>query len=165
MCRLVGSRGGGGEGRVEKGRRAREEKRLSPLIPTIPPSPRTRLSYETKRATDPRRGGDGDGDAPDGKKRAGALLPAHERTKETIVEYEVEYKLSSGDRARNQSTSCPALLLPLPPPPSAFSLFSRLSSSLFQTLPDVTRRSDEVIVQRYEKNLVEFRFAVTNASC
>lgn len=34
---------------------------------------------------------------------------------------------------------------------SSFSLFSRLSSSLFQTLPDVTRHSDEVIVQRHEK--------------
>lgn len=83
--------------------------------------------------------------APDGKKKSRALLPAHERTKETIVEYEVEYKLSSRDRARNQSTSC------LASTPSAFSLFSCLSSSLFQTLPDVTRRSDEVIVQRYEK--------------
>lgn len=145
----------------------RGEKRFSPLIPTIPrrPVPDFRARRNERRTRG--EGGDGDGgwDAPDGKKRAGALLPAHERTKETIVEYEVEYKLSSGDRARNQSTSCPALLLPPPHPSSAFSLFSRLSSSLFQTLPDVTRRSDEVIVQRYEKNLVEFRFAVTNASC
>lgn len=77
------------------------------------------------------------------EKKSRALLPAHERTKETTVEYEVEYKLSSGDRARNQSTSCPA---------SAFSLFSCLSSSLSQTSPDVTRRMDEVIV-RWEKGL------------
>ncbi|KAG7191037.1 hypothetical protein KM043_007083 [Ampulex compressa] len=34
----------------------------------------------------PRRGGK--------KRRSDGLLPAHERTKETIVEFEVEYKLS-----------------------------------------------------------------------
>lgn len=44
------------------------------------------------------------------EKRSLALLPAHEWTEETIVEYEVEYKLSWGDRAGNQSTSCPSFL-------------------------------------------------------
>jgi len=138
MCRLVGPRG----------RRKREEcergETSLPVDPTIPRRPvpdfRTRRNERRTRSAAGTRDG-----CPRWKKKSRALLPAHERTKETIVEYEVEYKLSSGDRARNQSTSCPAST------PLAFSLFSRLSSSLFQTLPDVTRRSDEVIVQRHEK--------------
>lgn len=129
------------EGRRVKrgGERERGEKRLSPLIPTIPrrPVPDFRARRNERRTRG--EGGDGDGgwDAPDGKKRAGALLPAHERTKETIVEYEVEYKLSSGDRARNQSTSCPALLLP--PPPPLLCLFALFPPIVF-FIPNFTRR-------------------------
>lgn len=63
------------------------------------------------------------------KKKSRALLPAHERMKETIVEYEVEYKLSSGDRARNQSTSCPASTLPF----RSFPAYRLLYSKLYQT--------------------------------
>lgn len=118
MCRLVGSRGRKGGG-TSLPRWSRDSTSL-----------RTRLSYETERATDPQRGGDeGDGAAPDGKKKSRALLPAHERMKETIVEYEVEYKLSSGDRARNQSTSCPASALPF----RSFPAYRLLYSKLYQT--------------------------------
>ena len=130
--------------RGRRGKRVRGMKRLSPLILRFLRRPvpdfRTRRNERRTCGTVGTRDG-----CPRWKKKSRALLPAHERTKETIVEYEVEYKLSSRDRARNQSTSC------LASTPSTFSLFSRLSSSLFQTLPDVTRRSDEVIVQRYEK--------------
>lgn len=121
MCRLVGSRG-----RKEGGL-----KRLSPLIPRFHVA-----SYPTfvrDRASDgsaARRGRERRRAAPDEKKkRARALLPAHERMKETIVEYEVEYKLSSGDRARNQSTSCPASALPF----RSFPAYRLLYSKLYQT--------------------------------
>jgi len=48
--------------------------------------------------------------------RAGLYFPLTSERKETIAAHEVEYKLSSGDRARNQSTSCSAsAALSLPP--------------------------------------------------
>lgn len=59
------------------------------------------------------------------KKRARALLPPHERMKETTM----EYKLSSRDRARNQSTSCPASALPF----RSFPAYRLLYSKLYQT--------------------------------
>jgi hypothetical protein len=120
-----------------------------PLIPRFhgTRSP-TLVRDETRRATGPRRGGDSSLDG--GKKRereggreggreegrAGLYFPLTSERKETIAAHEVEYKLSSGDRARNQSTSCPVSALSLPPPrPSSLP-----SSSLFRTSPDVTRR-------------------------
>lgn len=156
------------EGRRVKrsGERERRETSL-PVDPDDSTSPRTRLSCETKRATDPRRGrgrGRGMGTPQMEKKEPGLYFPLTSERKRRSWSTR-----SSTNCLRGTGLGINLLLAPLyfyPPPSfSAFSLFSRLSSSLFQTLPDVTRRSDEVIVQRYEKNLVEFRFAVTNASC
>lgn len=117
MCHLVGSRGGRGRG---------GENVSSPVDPAIPR--RFVPDFRTRRIRSA-GGNESDGAAPDGKKRARALLPAHERTKETIVEYEVEYKLSSGDRARNQSTSCPESALPF----RSFPAYRLLYSKLYQT--------------------------------
>lgn len=117
------------------GKRERRVKRLSPLIPRfhVAPYP-TFIRDETSDGPAARRMRGG---VPQ-KKKSRALLPAHERTKETIVEYEVEYKLSSGDRARNQSTSCPASA---PLPFRSFPAYRLLYSKLYQTSRDVRMRS------------------------
>jgi len=133
-----------------------------PLIPRFhgTRSP-TLVRDETRRATGPRRGGDSSLDG--GKKRereggreggreegrAGLYFPLTSERKETIAAHEVEYKLSSGDRARNQSTSCPVSALSLPPPPPP------LVPPIVFFIPNFARRhatwSDEVIVQRRKK--------------
>lgn len=56
-------------------------------------------------------------------------------------------------------------LLLAPRLPCLFALFPPIVFFIPNFTRRVTRRSDEVIVQWHEKNLVEFIFAVTNASC
>lgn len=111
-----------------------------PVDPTIPrrlvPDFRTKRNERRTRGAAGTRGG-----CPRWKKKSRALLPAHERTKETIVEYEVEYKLSSGDRARNQSTSCPRVYPSTPLPFRSFPAYRLLYSKLYQTSRDVRMRS------------------------
>lgn len=108
------------------------------------------------------------------EKRSLALLPAHEWTEETIVEYEVEYKLSWGDRAGNQSTSCPSFL------PLYSSFVHHLSSRTPFWLPRLSRPFVLLLVFLISnftrrqpaigwahctvgKNFGKFRFEVTNS--
>lgn len=138
---------------------------VSPVVDSmIPPSDFRRTGEGN--GNEEKEGGEGEEE--EEKKEATLYLPLTERTEEeTIVEYEVEYKLSWGDRVGNQSTSClspshPFLsvfhLCPSPfPSPSLCHSFS-----LFQTLPDVS----PVIGWAHctaGKKLGEFRFAVTNS--
>lgn len=118
-----------------RGKRERGVRTSLPIDPTIPRRPVS--DFRTRRNGPAARRGRGGG-CPRWKKKSRALLPAHERTKETIVEYEVEYKLSSGDRARNQSTSCPAST---PLPFRSFPAYRLLYSKLYQTSRDVRMRS------------------------
>lgn len=113
-----------------------------------------------------------------GKKRSHALVPAHERTEETIVEYEVGYKLSWGDRVGNQSTSCLSFLLPFffdlsslsrPSffliPRSFLSLSCSFALSLVFFISNFTRRQPVIGWAHCTagKKFGEFRFAVTNS--
>lgn len=139
MCRLLGPRG-------EKGKRERGMKRLSPLNPRFYVASYPTFVRDETSDGPAVRWGRGVG-APDGKKRAELYFPLTSERKRRSWSTR-----SSTNCLRGTGLGINLLLaLRLPLYPSAFSLFSRLSSSLFQTLPDVTRRSDEVIVQRHEK--------------
>lgn len=135
-------------------------KRLSPLIPRFHVA-----SYPTfvrDRASDgsaARRGRERRRTAPDEKKKEPGLY----------------FPLTSEWKRRSwstrSSTNCLRgtglginLLLALRLP-CLFALFPPIVFFIPNFTRRVTRRSDEVIVQWHEKNLVEFIFAVTNASC
>lgn len=133
MCRLTGSRG---MARDESG----EGEMSLPVDPTIPrhtPVPDFRAKRNERRTCGAARV------APDGKKKKKepgftSRSRANERDDRGV---RGRVQIVFGGQGRESIYFLPCVY-------STFSLFSHLSSSLFQTLPDVTRRlSDEVIVR------------------
>lgn len=147
MCRLVGPRGEG---------RGREGWNVSPRWSHDSTSPRTRLSYETKRAMDPRR--DGWGVGCPRKKRAGLYFPLTSERKRRSWSTR-----SSTNCLRGTGLGINLLLAPRPP----LCLFALFPPIVF-FIPNFTRRHATFgwgHCAAARKNFVEFRFAVTNASC
>lgn len=135
------------EGRGEKGWRAREEKRLSPLIPTIPRRPvpdfRTRRNERRTRGAAGTGTGTGDGMPQMEKKEPGLYFPLTSERKRRSWSTR-----SSTNCLRGTGLGINLLLAPLYfylPPPSlpfrSFPAYRLLYSKLYQTSRDARMRS------------------------
>lgn len=112
-----------------------EAKRLSSLIlyGSTPSRFPTFMRDETSDESAVRRGG-----SSQMKKRAGLYFPLTSERKRRSWRARSSTNCLRGDRARNQSTSCPTSALPLP---RSFPAYRLLYSKLYQTSRDARMRS------------------------